>query len=299
LSHKSILTTIVGVPIDCAGRFTGVERMPAALRAAGLVDHLNIDDAGDLPVTIDTSERDPITGIIGFHQVCQTSETIRLEMGKLLRRGERPLVVGGCCTLLIGVIAALRQEYEPVGLAFVDGHLDFYDSESSPTGETADMELAILTGFGPSGLVDIAGVPPMIAPSDIIVMGFRDTEQAIADGAPNPAKLVPEMKLFDVQAVRRLGGAKLGQEAAKQFEVKPQRFWLHLDLDVLDQDVLPAVDYRMPNGLSWDEVAELVHPLIQSAGLIGVDVTIFNPVLDADGYYAKQIVGFLTNILQP
>ncbi len=42
---------MVGVPIDCAGKFTGVERMPTALRAAGLVDHLNIDDAGDLTVT--------------------------------------------------------------------------------------------------------------------------------------------------------------------------------------------------------------------------------------------------------
>ena len=195
-------------------------------------------------------------------------------------------------------MAALRQEFEHIGLAFVDGHLDFYDGESSPTGEAADMELAILTGFGPSGLIDLAGSPPMIAPSDIIVMGFRDAEQAIAYGAPNPAILVPEMKLFDVQALRRLGGAKLGNEAAKQFEVKTQRFWLHLDLDVLDQDVLPAVDYQMPNGLSWDEVAHLIRPLLQSPALIGLDVTIFNPVLDPDGYYAKQIVGFLTDVLQ-
>jgi arginase len=129
-------------------------------------------------------------------------------------------------------------------------------------------------------------------------MGFRDTKQAIAHGAPNPAILLPEMKLFDVEAVRRLGEAKLGNEAAKQFEMKSQRFWLHLDLDVLDQDIMPAVDYRMPHGLSWEEVAQLIRPLVQSPALIGVDVTIFNPVLDTDGYYAKQIVKFLTEILQ-
>jgi arginase len=200
--------------------------------------------------------------------------------------------------LLIGVAAALRQEYEQIGLAFIDGHLDFYDGKSSPTGEAADMELAILTGFGPSGLVDLAGSPPLIAPSDIIAMGFRDAEQAIADGAPNPALLVPEMKLFNAQALRRLGGVNVGNEAAKRFEKKSQKFWLHLDLDVLDQDVMPAADYRMPNGLSWDEVAQLVGPLIQSPALIGVDLTIFNPVLDADGYYAEQIVKFLAGMLQ-
>jgi arginase len=141
--------------------------MPAALRAAGLVDRLHIQDAGDLPVTIDTPERDPLTGIIGFQAVCQTSDTIRLEIGKLLRRGERPLVVGGCCTLLIGVIAALREAYERIGLTFVDGHLDFYDGTSSPTGEAADMELAILTGLGPAGLVDLTGSAPLIAPCDM------------------------------------------------------------------------------------------------------------------------------------
>jgi arginase len=96
LLTEPILTTVVGVPIDCSGKFTGVERMPTALRAAGLVDHLTIEDAGDLSVTIDTPERDPITGIIGFHKVCQTSDTIRIVLGKLLRRGERPLVVGRC-----------------------------------------------------------------------------------------------------------------------------------------------------------------------------------------------------------
>jgi arginase len=298
LFTEPILTTVVGVPIDCTGKSTGVERMPSALRAAGLVNHLNIEDAGDLPVTIDTSERDPITGIIGFHKVCQISDTIRIELGKLLRRGERPLVVGGCCTLLIGIAAALRQEFEQIGLAFVDGHLDFYDGKSSPTGEAADIELAILTGHGPSGLIDLAGLPPLIAPSDIITMGFRDAQQAIADVAPDPARLVPEMKLFDIQALRRLGAAKVGNDAAKQFEEKSTRFWLHLDLDVLDQDVMPAVDYRMPGGLSWGEVAQLVRPLIRSPALVGLDITIFNPTLDTNGYYAGQIVKFLTDMLK-
>jgi len=104
MSTEPVLTTLVGVPIDCTGRFTGVERMPAALRAAGLVDRLNIHDAGDLPVTIDTPERDPLTGIIGFQAVRQTSATIQGELGKLLRHRKRPLVIGGCCTLLIGVV---------------------------------------------------------------------------------------------------------------------------------------------------------------------------------------------------
>ena len=144
-------------------RFPNVRTLETtlALRAAGLVEQLKLKDAGDLPVVIDSPERDPQTGIIGFQSICRSSEIIRREVGQLLGRGERPLVVGGCCTLLIGVFAALRDGYGDVGLAFVDGHLDFYDGVSSTTGEAADMELAILTGLGPAGLVDLAGPPPL------------------------------------------------------------------------------------------------------------------------------------------
>jgi arginase len=74
------------------------------------------------------------------------SRAIDTHVRNLLARGEHPLVLGGG-TLLIGVFAALREHYGRVGLAFVDGHLDFYDGRSSPTGEAADMELAILLGW--------------------------------------------------------------------------------------------------------------------------------------------------------
>ena len=83
---------------------------------------------------------------------------------------------------------------------------------------------------------------------------------------------------------------------AEQFEKASQRFWLHLDPDVLDQAALPAVDYLMPGGLNWEELAELARPLAHSPGLIGVDVTIYNRALDVDGRYAKRIVALLAEV---
>src|SRR5262245_55938359 len=65
---------------------------------------------------------------------------------ELLAAGDRPLILGGDCTLLLGVFSAVPHG---TGLWFVDGHADFFDGESSPTGEAADMDLAILTGHGP------------------------------------------------------------------------------------------------------------------------------------------------------
>lgn len=296
MTHTSA-TTMIGVPIDGSGCATGVERMPAALRAAGLAGRLGLPDLGDLPVTLDDPRRDPVTGIIGFEAVCAASAGIRAGVGELLTRGERPLVVGGCCTLLLGVFAALRDHFDRVGLAFVDGHLDFYDGRSSPTGEPADMELAILTGLGPAGLVDLVGPPPLVAPSDIFVLGYRDAEQSAQDGAPDPKVIAPAMRLFEAQAVRQVS-ATLGSQVAKKLAAASGRYWLHLDLDVLDETALPAVDYLMPGGLDWAEVAALVRPLAQSPAMIGLDVTIYNPTLDPDGKYAHRIVELLETILK-
>lgn len=294
---NTTLTTIVGVPIDSAGFPNGLEQMPQALRDAGIAQHINLRDDGDLPVTIDNPMRDRTTGIIGFDSVCKASDSIRAHIRNLLARGEHPLVLGGCCTLLIGVFAALREHYGRVGLAFIDGHLDFYDGRSSPTGEAADMELAILLGFGPTGLVDLAGTTPIVSSYDVVVLGHRDTEEAAQAGALNPTVVAPGIRLIDAQTIRQSEPRVWGIETAKGFESDPHRFWLHLDLDVLDRDILPAVDYPMPGGLNWEQVAEIVGPLAHSPALIGADITIYNPRLDPDGQYAKQIVAWLTKIL--
>ncbi len=175
MPNNSFVTTLVGVPIDCSGRAIGVERMPAALRAAGLVTAFHVEDSGDLATSIDNSQRDVATGMIGFHQICIASSIIREKIGVMLAQKERPLIIGGDCTLLVGVFAALQDVFGYVGLAFVDGHQDFYDGKSSPTGEAADMELAILTGNGPRGLIDITGKVPLVRPEDVFILGYRDT----------------------------------------------------------------------------------------------------------------------------
>jgi arginase len=194
--------------------------------------------------------------------------------------------------LLIGVAAALREAVGRVGLAFVDGHLDLYDGATSPTGEAADTELAVLLGRGPRELTGLAGTPPLIKAHDVLAFGHRDPDE---DRLYAEAAAAEGVVAFDPEAIRRHGPSLLGARAAARFETEPGRFWLHLDFDVLDQDVLPAVDYRMPGGLDWDELTSLVRPLALSSGLIGADITIYNPSYDPEGHYAWRIVDFLAS----
>jgi arginase len=76
------------------------------------------------------------------------------------------------------------------------------------------------------------------------------------------------------------------------------RAWLHLDLDVLDADALPAVTYDQPRGLDWHDLSTMMAPLLASPLLAGVSVADYNPDRDPDKRYARRIVKFLAATLE-
>jgi arginase len=70
-------------------------------------------------------------------------------------------------------------------------------------------------------------------------------------------------------------------------------FWVHLDADVLDDAIMPAVDSRQPDGLSCAELIEILKPLLGSPLAAGMQVTIFDPELDKDGKIAAEFTDTL------
>ncbi len=124
------------------------------------------------------TERDEQSGIIGYDSVVETSRGIRDGLEPLLRDDTFLVVLGGCCTLVPGVAAALRLAHNgPLGLAYIDGHLDTYDGTTSQTGEAADMPVAIVAGIGDRALIELGTVAPLIAPKHIALLGYRDTDE--------------------------------------------------------------------------------------------------------------------------
>jgi len=71
-------------------------------------------------------------------------------------------------------------------------------------------------------------------------------------------------------------------------------FWIHLDANVLDDSIMPAVDYRLGGGgLSFAELSELLETITASGHAVGMDITIFNPLLDLDGSITQRFVSSL------
>ena len=74
-------------------------------------------------------------------------------------------------------------------------------------------------------------------------------------------------------------------------------FWIHVDADVLDPRVMPAVDSPEPGGPDVDKLAALVAPLVRHPRALGLQLTIYDPALDADRSCARRLVAFLETVL--
>ena len=141
------------------------------------------------------------------------------------------------------------------------------------------MDLAVVTGREPAALADIDGRRPLVREEDVAVFGFRDAESAVAYGSPDVRQT--GIHVFDLSEVRRLGAAAAARQGLAVLEASGvEGFWVHLDADVLNDEVMPAVDYRMPDGLWPEELTEALSVVLASPLAVGMEVTIYNPTFD-------------------
>lgn len=282
---------IIDAPSILGLQNTGVQNLPKALKNAGLMDRLNATFVGHVQPSMHYDRtRDPITHLLNGSSIALFSKDLSKMVKIEIEKKNFTIVLGGDCSILIGVLLGLRK-IGRYGLFFIDGHSDFYQPQASTTGEVADMELSFVSGRGPDILSNIEGLTPLVRDEDIIVFGYRDDEQSKSYGSNNVKNT--NMQVLDLSDVRNLGIKKASSLAVSNFLTSEHLsgFWIHLDADVLNDRIMPAVDYRLDNGgLEFSELSYLLKSLISSQKAIGMTITIYNPNLDPSGSIAKNFV---------
>ena len=266
------------------GSVPGCYKAPWALREAGLVTALRARDAG--VVVPPRYEASWTPGDGDRNAVAIADYSIRLaDRAAHLFGDSFVLVLGGDCSILIGICMALRRGGR-YGLAFVDGHSDFrHAGNAEAIVAAAGEDLAIVTGRGDERLIDLGGWGPYIRDADIVVLGVREEDDHKAE--------LEElgMRVWSVDRLRSVGLAPaLSEVAADLGRPGLDGFWLHLDVDVLDPGAMPAVDTPTPGGLTMDELSVVLRALARSPKAVGMDVCIFDPDLDPTGRYAHSLV---------
>jgi arginase len=286
---------VVGVPSSAAAHWPGLEKAPAALRAAGIVDvlrsaGLTVADDGDLPAVVWRSHRRPGSPN-DVARVVDVVAAARDRLRPILQAGRVPLVLGGECTVTMALLSAAVERHGDVGLVYVDGGQDLMTVADHP-------EEPILDAMGVAHMLDLPGVSralsgvgprrPLLDPRHLVFFGFSDAE---------------EDEHGQVPAVR-IGAAEVmaSPEAAAGRaldSVAGGPFILHVDADVLDFLALPAADVpSYGRGLTPEALERALRVLIAHSKLAGMTFVEFNP--DHGGEpVATALVQLLSRAMAP
>lgn len=279
----------LGLRPNARGAEPGTWRAPAALLVAGVASALDAVDVVELPKPPYLLEAQPNTRVRNGLTMREHALVLADAVQSALASSHFPVVLGGDCSILLGCLLGVRRGGR-CGLIHVDGHTDFFHPGNYDTaahlGSAAGMDLALATGRGELLLTQWPEVgSPLVEDEDVIQIGDREAE---VDGH---GQLPPSIQRLTVQEVLRVGiGAAVNRAARGIRQRGLTRSWLHVDLDVLDGRVMPAVDSPGSPGLNFDQLARLISGLVRSARVVGLDLTIYDPQRDRRAAYPAAIV---------
>jgi arginase len=268
---------------------------PKALRAQGLVTRLGARDDGDvLPPPYRELVRPP-KAIRNAAGVADYSRALSERVRQAGSADEFVLVLGGDCSIILGSLLGVSGRGR-IGLVYLDAHSDFATADVSTTGSAAAMCLALAVGRGEGPLVTLRGTQPLVAGGDAVLLGRRDD----ADAPYYGQDALERFGILDLDhgAIMARGPLETSRHTLERV-ARPEvdGFWIHLDADVLDPAVMPAVDSPEPGGLGLDQVANLLTPLARHPKALGLQLTIYDPGLDPEARCALRLVALLERVL--
>ncbi len=276
----------------------GCAKAPGALRDQGLLARLHARDAGCVtPARYDPGDWRPGDGVCHAAEIADYAIRLADRIGAIVDAGEFPVVLGGDCSILVGSALAIRRraiaEELPFGLVYIDGHSDFrHPGNASYVGAAAGEDLALATGRGQPDLTDIDSLRPYVRDTDVVLLGVRPQDDYRLDlqAAGITMRAVPQL---------RAEGAGRTAAWARDQLADCLGFWVHVDVDVLDPAVMPAVDAPSPGGIAYAELELLIAGLVASPSCVGIEITVFDPDYDPDGVHARDVADTLVAGLAP
>jgi arginase len=275
----------------------GTWRAPEVLITAGLQQRIGAQKVIQLPRPPYDAQPQPGTRLRNGNTLRHFSLELATAVRATLDAGAFPLVIGGDCSVLLGSLYGARLAGAR-GLVHIDGHSDFfhpgnYDTRSR-LGSAAGMDLALATGRGEPLLTRWPNVDgPLVRDEDAIQLGDREALDEENRAYYRDLQRT-SIRRYIIQDVLKSGIEHSAQLIIERLKARGlHRAWLHVDLDVLDQSIMPAVDSPGSPGLTFAQLGTLLSRLYRSERVAGATITIYDPARDPDGRYADPIVATL------
>lgn len=202
-------------------------------------------------------------------------------------------VIGGDHTSAIGTWSGAYEAIKnkgPLGLIWIDAHMDSHTPDTSESMRLHGMPLACLLGEGYSGLRSMLCSHPKIKPEHLCLIGVRSFEQGEAEFLK---KL--NVRIYFMDEVKRRGIKTVLAEAKKQVSEHTAAYGVSLDLDGIDPTDAPAVNAVEPNGISAQELCAALPLLAGDKKFIGLEIAEFDPHLDKDKRTEQLIIKLIVS----
>ncbi len=231
-----------------------------------------------------------------LHAVAALGERLAHEVAAVLRVGHFPLVVGGDHSCAIGTWSGVHRvlaDRGPVGLIWIDAHMDSHTFATTPSGQIHGMPLAALLGHGEAALTAIDGAEAKLRPEHVCLIGVRSYEAG-------EAALLHRLgvRVFDMEEVRQRGLAAVFDAALAIVRHGTAGFGVSVDLDALDPAEEPGVTTPVPGGLRRGELAAALSHLRGDPAFVAMEIVEYNPQQDR-GHATADAAGALVDAITP
>ncbi|GAB0157951.1 arginase family protein [Chryseobacterium sp. Alg-005] len=272
----------------------GVRKLPEWLRKFGLHQEINPKNTFRLESPEYAMDFDKEIGVKNPYAIIEYAQKQSELILKNYNKDIFHLMLGGDCSILIGSALALKK-LGNFGLFYLDGHTDYIPPKLSPSGGVAGMDLAIVSGLGHEKLTNINLLKPYFSEENIFCVGNAETD----DEEYVKQIMNSGIHYFDLYSLRKNGFRKTSEDFLKMIEEKNlDGFFIHFDVDVLKDEIMPAVDSRMEDGIDYADLQNILKPLIEHKKCFGMEITILDPDYDPDGKFTQPFVNNLIQLLK-
>ena len=278
---------IIGVASGIGASDPGCGDGPGVLEAIGVAEKLrSADRHAAWKTTIS-----PLEGSDKVAVVAECASRLASAVSATLTAGDFPILIGGDHSCAIGSWRGVAQALagKPLGMLWIDAHLDSHTPDTSHSGALHGMPLACLLGVGPEKLTDGATI---LQPQHVAVIGarsFEPEEYALLKGLG--------VRVFFMEEIARRGLDDVMQEALTIVQNGTAGFGLSLDLDAIDPLDAPGVSTPSPSGLRATELASVLARLRDHPGLLALEIAEYDPYRDEDGKTASVVIELLSAVL--
>ncbi|MDZ4263521.1 MAG: arginase [Pseudomonadota bacterium] len=261
-------------------------RGPAAIWKAGQQQALTGVEWGAIVEPPATAVGEGVEGITDF------CADLAATVAAATAPGRRLAVVSGDHSCAIGTWNGVARGLDgPLGLIWIDAHMDAHTPYSTPSGRWHGMPVATLLGHGAPTLLELAPQGYVVQPQHLVMVGVRSYE-------PPEKALLQELgvKFFTDDDVDRIGFANVMRQAQQIVSSGTAAYGISIDLDGLATYDAPGVGSPVVGGIPAKQLLTALALLARDPKLVAMEIAEFNPAIDVEHRTQQLVLALLATL---